>query len=130
MCTCASSYNTDIVISASVVNFMKYIKEFHNISIEHVDVNNFLYLYQKKRKFNPPKDIFLYICEYLEWNYIIKFTTICRDFMEYYPNIWNIIQKQVSPLSTKTIILHKSIKDLTKLYMSIKHEKNIKNKRR
>jgi hypothetical protein len=35
-----SSTNTDIVISASVANFIKY-KEFHDINTGHVDVNKF-----------------------------------------------------------------------------------------
>ena len=126
-----SSTNVNNVISASVSQFMKYIKETHNISTEHVDINKFLVLYQEKRKFKPSKDTFLYICEYLNWNDIIKLTTLCQDFMEYYPNIWNIIHKQVFPLSITDIIPYNSIKEYTsiKCYERILTDKYINNKK-
>lgn len=102
-------------IISSVTNFMKYIKTFHNISIDDVDISNFLCLYQEKRKFNPNLDTFMHICQYLQMNDIIKFTTICHEFMEYYPNIWHIINVRKFPLSIVQEMHYTSIK----LYVSL-----------
>ena len=54
---------------------------------------------QSRRKMKVSRDSFLNICPYLTLPEMVGLSTICKEFMEYYPHIWNIAQLQLYPES-------------------------------
>jgi hypothetical protein len=54
---------------------------------------------QSRRKMKVSRDSFLNICQYLTLSEMVGLSTICKEFMEYYPHIWNIAQLQLYPES-------------------------------
>jgi hypothetical protein len=54
---------------------------------------------QVRRKMKVSRDSFLNICPYLTFPEMVGLSTICKEFMEYYPSIWNIAQHCLYPKS-------------------------------
>lgn len=102
-----SAANTDRVIMACASQFVKYIKETHNIDVEGVDLSHFIAIYQKKRAFKPNRDTILNIYEFLYRDEIIIFSTICSEYLrDFYPYAWNIIHRHRFPMSIARSLNH------------------------
>lgn len=90
--------------------FIKYIKQIHDIDLNAIDISEFIKFYQKKRTFHTTQDTFIHICQFLTIGDIIKFSTLCREFIEYYPFVWDIIHKQWFPASIAQNLSYKEIR--------------------
>ena len=99
----------------SAIYFIKYIKQTHNIDLANVDIAQFVDFYQKKRTFHTTQDTFIHICRFLEMPDILSFTTICREYMEYYPLVWDIIHRQHFPASIARELTHVDIRNAVSL---------------
>jgi hypothetical protein len=53
----------------------------------------------RRRRIVLHKETFLLTCDCLSVHDIINFITTCKEFMKYYPFIWNNIQKKLFPYS-------------------------------
>ena len=52
-----------------------------------------------RRRIKVTQDVFLFICLYITFPEMVGFSTLCKEFMEYYPHIWNIAQNHLFPNS-------------------------------
>ena len=50
---------------------------------------------QDRRRIKVNKDSFSSICTYLTFPEMVGFSTLCKEFMEYYPHMWSIAQKSL-----------------------------------
>ena len=50
---------------------------------------------QARRRIKVNKDSFSSICTYLTFPEMVGFSTLCKEFMEYYPHMWSIAQKSL-----------------------------------
>ena len=50
---------------------------------------------QTRRRIKVNKDSFSSICTYLTFPEMVGFSTLCKEFMEYYPHMWSIAQKSL-----------------------------------
>jgi hypothetical protein len=62
-------------------------------------IDDFMKKKHKSRKMSLDKDTYISVCVFLKPHEIIKLTTSCKEYMKYYPYIWDGIQKYYFPKS-------------------------------
>jgi hypothetical protein len=90
--------------------FMKYIKQTHGINLDNINISEFIEFYQKKQTFHTTQDTFIHICSFLPLSDVVTFSTLCRNFMEYYPYVWDAVRQQWFPASIAKNLDYKDIR--------------------
>jgi hypothetical protein len=102
--------NIEKIVESGIVQFMKYIKQMHNINADQVDLGQFMTLYRARRTFRATQDTFLHICKFLHIDEMLRFSTLCREYMEYYPFVWDILHRRYFPESIAHPLEYKEVK--------------------
>ena len=116
--------NYEKEIDRHIINWEKY-KLSHSGPIKQVR-QTYMAETKKKRRLSLPKDLYLSICKFLNMADMIKLTTLCKEFIEYYPYIWGVIQNNIFKKSlipeTDYVTIRNSIS--IKIYTDVLHYNN------
>ena len=116
--------NFEKELDRHIINWEKY-KLSHSGPLKQVR-QTYIAETKKKRRLSLTKDLYLSICVFLNMSDMINLTTLCKEFMNYYPDIWRIIQYQKYPYSIIPDSDYLSIRHsiAMKIWLDVLHDYN------
>ena len=89
------SINIDNEINRGIAIFVESLKSKGCDISQYYDADEVASQIQARRRIKVNKDSFSSICTYLTFPEMVCFSTLCKEFMEYYPHMWSIAQKSL-----------------------------------
>jgi hypothetical protein len=89
---------------------IKHFSKAYNITLSDADLLAIIEENKARTRINLCLDTYLIVCEFIHPVEIFRLTTCCKEFMEFYPEIWFGIQKRHFPKSLLKSREHKTIR--------------------
>ena len=87
--------NIEDEIARGIAIFVESLKSKGCDISQYYDADEVAAQIQARRRIKVNKDSFSSICTYLTFPEMVGFSTLCKEFMEYYPHMWSIAQKSL-----------------------------------